>query len=724
VTTASEIELLREQIATSNDLLAVHEEQTIAQFELIRSQRRDLEDRTRALDRMNQELRNQASAIAELLAKEQAAGVVIQRLLNSVSQGLVTLDPSSALMTGRSTVFDRWFGAPADGTSFAACLRQLNPESAERFARGWSQLEANVLPLDLAIDRLPEYVRSGERHFRIRYTPGLDLAGKLANMFVVISDVTAEVERERSETRLRDLLSQTAERTEVSFRALIEQCPDAVIVHRDGSIVYANPAAVITFGFDSAAALVGTPLDVIGDPKAIMLLGCGNSGPASSVREVDARRRDGSAVKLEVSSLAVDFGGEPATLAIARDCTERKRLEGQLLQAERMASMGTLAAGMAHEINNPLAYIKANVAMIGEQLEGRGASAELLAMISDAMEGATRVQNIVAGMKVFSRANTEQRGPVDVHAALDLALRMTGNEIRHRCHVDKQYGAVPTVIADQGRLGQVFINLLINAAQAIPVGHVEHNWIRIITRTDDRGRAVVEVHDTGCGIPDNVRSRIFEPFFTTKDVGEGTGLGLSICHGIITAFGGEIDVTSQVGVGTTLRVLLPAAMELVSPPPAATMPSAAPVRGTVLVVDDDDRLRETLGRLLRKEYDVTVAARAEDALAPIRDGKRYTVIVSDLMMPEMTGMEFYAQLQGLDPQQAQRVVFITGGAFTSTANTFLATVANPRLDKPFELTALRNLVRRHSEFALEQDDSRNHRELALGPDDATAAVGA
>jgi PAS domain S-box-containing protein len=724
VTTPSEIELLREQIATFNDLLAVHEEQSIAQFELIRSQRRDLEDRTRALDRMNQELRNQASAIAELLAKEQAAGIVIQRLLNSVNQGLVTLDPTSALMSGRSAEFDRWFGAPADGTSFATCLRQLDPDSADEFAGGWLQLEANAMPLDLVIDRLPVCVRSGERHFRIRYAPGLDRAGKLANMFVVISDVTAEVERERSETRVRELLALTAERTEVSFRAMIEQCPDAVIVHRDGTIVYANPAAVITFGFDSAEALVGRPLDVIGDPEAITLLGCGNSGPASSVREVDARRRDGSAVRLEVSSLALDFGGEPAILAIARDCTERKRLEGQLMQADRMASMGTLAAGMAHEINSPLAYIKANVGMISEYLEGAGASAELLAMISDAMEGATRVQNIVAGMKVFSRASTEQRGPVDVHTALDLALRMTGNEIRHRCHVDKQYGAVPTVIADQGRLGQVFINLMINAAQAIPVGHVEHNWIRIITRTDDRGRAVVEIHDTGRGIPDDVRSRIFEPFFTTKDVGEGTGLGLSICHGIITAFGGEIEVTSHVGAGTTFRVFLPAAKELALPPPVAQMPVAPPARGTVLVVDDDDRLRETLGRLLRKEHDVTLAARAEDALAPIRDGKRYTAIVSDLMMPEMTGMEFYAELQQLDPLQAQRVVFITGGAFTAAATTFLETVANHRLDKPFELTALRDLVRRYSQLALDHDDSRDSGELALSRDDATAALSA
>jgi CheY-like chemotaxis protein len=363
------------------------------------------------------------------------------------------------------------------------------------------------------------------------------------------------------------------------------------------------------------------------------------------------------------------------------------------MQADRLASMGTLAAGMAHEINNPLAYIKANVGMIAEQLATTGASAELITMIGDAMEGATRVQNIVAGMKTFSRADTEHRGAIDVHAVLDLALRMTGNEIRHRCQVDKQYGAVPPVIADESRLGQVFINLLINAAQAMPVGRFEHNRIRIVTRTDDRGRAAIEIHDTGCGIPEGVCKRIFEPFFTTKDVGEGTGLGLSICHGIITAFGGEIEVTSEVGVGTMFRVSLHAAPATTEVVRAASPPPGPAQRKEILVVDDDDRLREAIGRLLRKDHQVTLAARAEDALRPIRDGKRYAVIVSDIMMPEMTGMDFYAELQRLDPQQAGRVVFITGGAFTSGADAFLDAVANPRLEKPFELAALRELVR-------------------------------
>ena len=686
MTTPSEIELLREQNATLNDLLAVYEEQAIAQFELIRSQRRDLE---------------------ALLAKEQAAGTAIQRLLNSVSQGLVTLDRSGALISGRSAVFDRWFGAPADGTRFVACLRQLDSGAAEMFARGWSQLEANALPFERAIECLPTTMRSADRHFRIGYTPGLDAAGELANLFVVISDITAEVERERSETQVRELLASTAERTEVSFRALIEQCPDAVIVHRNGAIVYANPAAVVTFGFDSVAALVGTPLEAIGDPAALALVGFVSDGSLAPTNEVDGRRQDGGTIKLEVSSLPVDFRGEPAMLAIARDCTERKRLEGRLMQADRLASIGTLAAGMAHEINNPLAYVKANIGLIAEQLEATSASPELLAMIGDAIEGATRVQNIVASMKLFSRVSTDQRGAVDVHAALDLALKMTGNEIRHRCRVERQYGAVPPVIADDGRLGQVFINLLMNAAQAIPVGCVEQNWIRIATATDDRGRAVVEIHDTGRGIPDHVRSRIFEPFFTTKGVGEGTGLGLSICHGIITGFGGEIEVASRFGGGTIVRILLPPAKHVAPPvaPPAIQL--APPGRGAVLVVDDDDRLREALGRLLRKEYEVTLAARAEDALAPIRDGKRYAVIVSDLMMPDMTGIEFHAQLQRLDPRQAERVVFITGGAFTVSASVFLETISNPRLEKPFELAALRDLVRRRSKVALDEDELRS-----------------
>jgi HPt (histidine-containing phosphotransfer) domain-containing protein len=168
---------------------------------------RDLEVRTRELDTSNQDLRDKADAISTLLTKEQAANAAIQRLLNSVDQGFVTLDRSGALMSGRSAVFDRWFGAPDDGTHFADCLTQLSPDTGALFRLAWSQIEDDVLPLELLIAQLPTTTRSSDRHFRIDYTPELDGAGRLVNVFVVMSDVTAEIERERAEAQQRDLLS-------------------------------------------------------------------------------------------------------------------------------------------------------------------------------------------------------------------------------------------------------------------------------------------------------------------------------------------------------------------------------------------------------------------------------------------------------------------------------------------------------------------------------------
>jgi CheY-like chemotaxis protein len=205
---------------------------------------------------------------------------------------------------------------------------------------------------------------------------------------------------------------------------------------------------------------------------------------------------------------------------------------------------------------------------------------------------------------------------------------------------------------------------------------------------------VIEIGDTGCGIPPAVLKRVFEPFFTTKAIGEGTGLGLSICHGIISAFGGEIAVESTVGVGTTVRISVPPTTDQAAVPVAPATPAPkTTTRPRLLVVDDDDRLRETVGRMLQKDHDVTLASQATQALELIEHGARFDVIVSDVMMPEMTGIDLYTELQRIDPRQASRVVFITGGAFTQSARDFLDAVSNPRLEKPFDPKELREIVR-------------------------------
>ena len=381
---------------------------------------------------------------------------------------------------------------------------------------------------------------------------------------------------------------------------------------------------------------------------------------------------------------------------------ERRKMQEQLLISDRMASVGTLAAGVAHEINNPLAAVMANldlaakgIAALCEELGAPARLEEIVDELSDAREGAERLRQIVRDLKIFSRSTgDEHRGPVNVNRVLESSLRMAWNEIRHRARLIKEYRDLPPVEGNEARLGQVFLNLIVNAAQAIREGNAEQNCIRISTDIDrDSGRVIVEVRDSGAGIPPENLPRIFDAFFTTKPVGVGTGLGLSICHRIVVGLGGEITVQSQVGKGTTFRVALPrspADAAVPTPAPVAALPSAR--AGRVLVVDDEPMLARAMGRALGQEHDVTLVASAGEACARIVGGERYDIILCDLMMPQMTGMDLHAALARACPEQAAQMVFMTGGAFTAEARSFLDEVPNQRIEKPFDAQHLRSIV--------------------------------
>ena len=381
---------------------------------------------------------------------------------------------------------------------------------------------------------------------------------------------------------------------------------------------------------------------------------------------------------------------------ISRDITEGKQTEMHLMVADRMASVGTLAAGVAHEINNPLASVIANLDMalqdVGEF--ARDLPPELVEELKDARTAADRVREIVRDLKIFSRSEEERRGPVDIEHVLESTIRMAWNELRHRAKLVKQFGKVPDVDANESRLGQVFLNLIINAAHAIPPGKYDSNQILVSTRLDETGRnVVVAIRDTGMGMPPEVRARLFTPFFTTKPVGVGTGLGLAISHKIVTQFGGTITLDTEPGKGTEFRVTLPiaGASDLAKPRTrSVTVPATR--RGRVLVIDDEEPLAQAIRRFLATEHEVTAVFSAGAALDLVRQGERYDVIFCDLMMPQVTGMEMHAELVRLDAAQAEKVVFLTGGAFTPMARDFLDQVPNRRLEKPFDLKELRRLV--------------------------------
>ncbi len=387
-------------------------------------------------------------------------------------------------------------------------------------------------------------------------------------------------------------------------------------------------------------------------------------------------------------------------VAVFRDVTAEKATAERLAVSDRMASVGTLAAGVAHEINNPLASIIANVHLAVQDVahfeKSAGTSAELEQLrdeLRDAAESADRIRNIVRDLRVFSRSEEDTTGPVDVHRVMESTLRMAWNEIRHRARLVRNYGKVWPVEASESRLGQVFLNIVVNAAQAIPEGYSESNEIRISTDTREDGHVVIEITDTGPGIPPEVLGRLFTPFFTTKPRGMGIGLGLSISHQIVTMFGGSIEVQSEVGKGTTFRVALPPARsEEATRAPAVARVEGARRRGKVLVVDDEPMIVKAVKRTLSAEHDVVTVESAEHALALLRAGERFDVIFCDLMMPQITGMELHAQLVRADQDLADKMIFLTGGAFTAAAKAFLAAVPNLRIDKPFDLLQLRALV--------------------------------
>ena len=391
--------------------------------------------------------------------------------------------------------------------------------------------------------------------------------------------------------------------------------------------------------------------------------------------------------------------------------SERKKMRDQLMMSERMASVGILAASVAHEINNPLTVITANLELALQNLAAltspAGGTTEASAahaaatlrvaeeQMREAQQAAERVRNIARDLRVFSRSDDgESRGPVDLRNVLESSIRMASNEIRHRARLMTDYGEVPPVEGNEPRLGQVFLNLVVNAAQSIPDGRAADNEIRVSTYVDDRGRVVAAIGDTGCGIPSDILPRIFDPFFTTKPAGVGTGLGLAICHSIVAALGGEITVESEKGRGTVFRVALPRARAAVAEAKREPAPVeiATARRGRVLVVDDEVMLCMVAKRILGTDHDVSTVTSAKEALRLIAGGERFDVILSDLMMPEMTGMDLHAEIARLAADQAGKMVFMTGGAFTPQASTFLRQVPNSSIEKPFKPSTLRQVL--------------------------------
>ncbi len=389
-----------------------------------------------------------------------------------------------------------------------------------------------------------------------------------------------------------------------------------------------------------------------------------------------------------------DDGRPVAVVGSTQDVTDQKMLEAKLLLSDRLASIGTMASGITHEINNPLAYIATNLEVIERDLSASGPKPDLTRVreaLEAARHGFDRVREIVRGLKTFARPHDERFETVSVARAVDFAVRIVSVDLESRARLVREYVDVGQVNANEARLTQVFVNLLVNAAHAIERGTPDENEIRIRIGTVPEGRVVIEISDTGAGIPKGHLERIFDPFFTTKPTGLGTGLGLAICKGIIAELHGEISVESEVGAGSTFRVTLPLvgeAAQVDSRPEPIPASKTTSRRLRILVVDDEQRYAKSLELLLASDYDVTIATNGKRALELFAEKGRFDVILCDLMMPQMTGMDLHAALAERDPEQCSRMVFLTGGATNERARAFLARPDIRHLDKPLELPEL------------------------------------
>src|SRR5713101_1753617 len=379
----------------------------------------------------------------------------------------------------------------------------------------------------------------------------------------------------------REIVAQAVERLQLAARAraedarlrlaaIVDSSADAIVgLLPDGSVESWNARAAEVFGW-SLDEVRGKPAAILLSPGywdvATDILRRVRGGELVEQLETMGVRKDGRVFNLAlVASPIRDAAGAVSGIAlIGRDVTERKQLEARLLVSERMASLGTLAAGIAHEVNNPLAYVTANLEFVIGRLREADASAqggrpsELVQALTEAHEGADRVRKAMGDLKTFSRPDDKASGPVDVHRVVESAVNIAWNEIQQRARLVNECVDVPKVQANEAQLAQVALNLIMNAVQSIPEGDPARHEIRIETRRSG-DRVAIEIRDTGSGISEEVRGRIFDPYFTTKPVGTGTGLGLSVCHSIVTLLGGEIEVESEVGHGSLFRVLLPIA---------------------------------------------------------------------------------------------------------------------------------------------------------------------
>ncbi len=413
----------------------------------------------------------------------------------------------------------------------------------------------------------------------------------------------------------------------------------------------------------------------------------------------------------------VDGSGQTAgAVAVIKDLTEERRAQQQVAMSDRLACFGVVAAGIAHEINNPLTYVLGNAEFLIEELtrlrsllesktsesisEALDTAAAMADLVNDIREGAGYVARIVGDLTFFARRDTGAKD-CDVIDRMEWAIRVSHSAISRHARIKRQFQSVPKARIEETRLGQIFLNLLLNAAHAMQATDSATNELTVTIDLDgynadrDAEYIRVKIQDTGCGMTEDVLKRIFDPFFTTKPPGVGTGIGLAVCHSMISEVGGDIRAASRPGEGSCFVVRLP--VVAAESPRDARRPTLTGLQARVLIIDDEPLVLAVLQRMLSGVHDVVTVERAALALDLLARDPSFDVIICDLLMPEMSGLEFYEEVAKRSAEVASRVIFLSGGASAELAGKFVATAQVVALQKPPSMGELLLAIERQLE---------------------------
>jgi PAS domain S-box-containing protein len=614
-----------------------------------------------------------------------------QHLMDNANDGVFVIDAKRGTIIEANAKAAEMIGLYDKSGLAGTSVELLHPVEMSDIARkhhqvtmerGWNVFEE--LPL----------VRSDGSTLDVQVSAKVIELGGQQVILSMVRDISARkmAERELSESQAR-------------YQSLVENSPDAIFVHRRSYMVYSNPAAVALFGADSPEQLREIrAIELIGEEfREFVREGLKNvyeSKEPSLLTEVSIRRLDGEARYVETKAAFITYQGAPAAQIVMRDITEKKQTQQRLAETSRLASVGELAAGVAHEINNPLTSVLGYAELLMRQDIPDRIRRDLNTIAYDAQRASKVVQNLLS----FSRRAEPEVRPEDVTKIVDQAIELKAYEFRvNNIQYETDYDTKGArALVDRHQLTQVAINLLTNAEQAMTEAN-GGGKLTISTSIVD-GQVRISIADDGPGIPSSAFDRVFDPFFTTKEVGKGTGLGLSICYGIVQQHNGELSVENNQDGGATFHIDLPIApVGEISEQTHTNDDLAVGGLKQILVVDDEPVIRELLEKNLSLlGHGVNTAADGAAAWELI-ESLEYDHIILDMKMPGMNGMDFFHMLKEADADVADRVIFLTGDTLSGDTRSFLASTGRPALSKPFLADDLIRVLRDPSSYMIVAD---------------------